>query len=175
MNLSNILLTENLHQYESEPYLDEVVPMFRLPHADAPFEVLISLRTDDFNRYFKSVSELYRVLSQSNQFLGYSSSSKKFTNKKWWKYHFNGGHYTIYRCGENMHIHFCLKRKESINPPSEIQVKMRITKGFKGFKPFILVGVNNTELYRTAYGYRNCPHKIQFIGERYSQKESLPF
>jgi hypothetical protein len=64
---------------------------------------------------------------------------------------------------------------EDTTMPSEVQMKMRILKSFKGYKPFILVGVNNTTLQQTAREFLNCYSRKQIIGDRYNDSDDLPF
>lgn len=175
MNQNNSFSSKSELQSGSEVYIDEFVPMFRFPDFEAPYEILISLKYDDFNTRFSSVSDFYKILSQSNQSIGVSNPTKNFTNRKWWNYHFSGGHFFTYKCGEDLHIHIVLNRNENCLLPSEIQVKMRIIKAFRGFKPNIVVGINNTLLYRTAYGYRKCSTTIQYLGDSIPEKDELPF
>lgn len=149
--------------------------MLRTQDTEAPYEILISLGIDDFQRRFKSVSALYRILSKSNQGIGITNPTLNHTNRKWWRYHFNGGEYRTHYCENMIHIHFILDMNEDTAIPSEVQMKMRILKSFKGYKPFILVGVNNTTLQQTAREFLNCYSRTQIIGDRYTDSDDLPF
>jgi len=149
--------------------------MLRTQDLEAPYEILISLGIADFQRRFKSVSALYRILSKSNQGIGIANPPPNYTNRKWWKYHFSGGLYRTHYCGDMIHIHFILDMNEATTIPSELQVKMRILKSFKGYKPEIMVGINNPLLYRTARLYLDCYSRTQIIGNRYNDSDELPF
>jgi len=149
--------------------------MLRTQDLEAPYEILISLGIDDFQRRFKSVSALYRILSKSNQGIGITNPTLNHTNRKWWRYHFYGGLYRTHYCDDKIHIHFILDMNDDTTIPSELQVKMRILKSFKGYKPFILVGVNNSMLHQTARPFLNCYSRTQIIGDRYNDSDDLPF
>lgn len=149
--------------------------MLRTQDMEAPYEILISLSIDDFQRRFKSVSALYRILSKSNQGIGIPNPTLNHTNRKWWRYHFNGGEYRTHYCENMIHIHFILDMNEDTTIPSELQVKMRILKSFKGYKPIILVGVNSTMLHQTTDPFLNCYSRTQIIGDRYNDSDELPF
>ena len=149
--------------------------MLRTQDLEAPYEILISLDIGDFQRRFKSVSALYRILSKSNQGIGITNPTQNYTNRKWWRYHFNGGEYRTYYCENMIHIHFLLDIYEDTTIPSEVQMKMRILKSFKGYKPLILVGVNNKILQQTARTLFKCYSRIQIIGDRYNISDELPF
>ena len=153
----------------------DLFPLFQRTEPFAPYEILISLKNDDFNRRFNSVSTLYRILSNSNQSVGISSPTKNHTNRKWWKYHFSGGYYNTYNCSEYKHIHFVLDMTPDSHLPSELQVKMRILKGFKGYKPSIILGVNNDLIKLDTLRYQQCYTESQTIGERYNDNTDLPF
>ena len=158
-----------------EVHFDDLFPLFQRTEQFAPYEILISVKTDDFNRRFNSVSTLYRILSNSNQSVGISSPTKNHTNRKWWRYHFSGGYYNTYTCNEYKHIHFVLDMNPDTPLPSELQVKMRILKGFKGYKPTIRAGVNNDFIKLDTLRYQECYTETQTIGDRYNENTELPF
>ena len=149
--------------------------MLRTQDLEAPYEILISLSLDEFQRRFKSVSAFYRLLSKSYQGIGIVNPTPNYTNRKWWKYHFYGGLYRTHYCDDIIHIHFILDMNDDTTIPSELQVKMRILKSFKGYKPLIMVGINNHLLNRTVRPYLDCYTKTQIIGNRYNDSDELPF
>ena len=147
----------------------------RLPKTDAPYEILIEVSKDVFDRRFKSTSEFYRVLSNSNQSIGIASPVKNYTNRKWWKYHFMGGYYTTYICSDKFYINFVLDLNPNSHIPSELQVKMRILKSFKGYKPITYVGIENNQIFNLKNQFENCYGESQLIGNRYNSNDDLPF
>jgi hypothetical protein len=149
--------------------------MFRIKDDEAPFEILIQTNKTELFKRFESISSFYRALSKSNQTVGISSPTRNHTNRKWWKFHFTGGFYFTYSCDDALYIHFVLDRRNYSPPPSDMQIKMRIIKAFKGYKPIIWSGINNKALYRTAYKLRECYTDIQYIGDRYNREKELPF
>ncbi len=149
--------------------------LYRLPKTDAPYEILIEVSKDVFDRRFKSTSEFYRVLSNSNQSIGIASPVKNYTNRKWWKYHFKGGYYTTYNCSDKFYINFVLDLNPNSHIPSELQVKMRILKSFKGYKPITYVGIENNQIFNLKFQFENCYGESQLIGSRYNSNHDLPF
>jgi hypothetical protein len=171
-NQNDPFLLENSDSNYELPIEDLIKVIFDGYKEEMPYEILIQMDFEKFERKFKSVSKFYRVLSNSNQTISVRSPIKNNTNRKWWNFHFSGGEYTTYKCGDKITIHFELDCNPAAYTPSVIQVKMRIMKALN-YKPFILLGTNNDIIDTELTSLQDCIIESQTIGKRYNNKENL--
>jgi hypothetical protein len=158
----NLLLLKEGEEEQIE--IDTLIPLFKIKEGETQYDILIKTDKDSFYKKFNSVSELYKVLSKSNQTVRISSPTKNYTNRKWWDFHFIGGVYVVYQCDEYFYIHFKLDRREYSYPPSELQVKKRVRKAFEGLSITLWVGVNNKYVKRKISMLRECYCRPQNVG-----------
>lgn len=124
------------------------------------FYFLISFdKVKFFNRY-KSSSNWFRTLSNSNQVVGYEA------NRKFWKDNFIGGIYTTIECDKNIILYFVLEKKNLSFSINELSFKSRIIKISFGIFSHLIFN-NKLEIENFLLDFQNCLHIKRNIGEWY--------
>lgn len=150
----------------SDKNVKKLIDMIFSDEEIITYEVLVALKSDIFQKKYKSVAEFYRVLSNSNQSFGIGTAIQSNTNRNWWKSLFMGGHYKTYNCNDILYIYFNLETVPNTKKPNEIQLRNRIAKALK-YKPIILSGYRNLEIKNILKKIENCYSSTQYIGKHY--------
>jgi hypothetical protein len=122
---------------------------------------LLIFEKESFISKHKSSSKWYRVLSNSNQTTGYKS------NRLFWSETFVGGKYNTIECENEIILHFTLELNESVKPPNELGMRLRIGKTSKGVK-YNLILNNTSEIEESLFKYQNCNSTLRNIGKWYN-------
>lgn len=126
------------------------------------FCFLISFERKKFFNKYKSSSNWFRTLSNSNQVVGYES------NRKFWKDNFVGGNYTIIECDENIVLYFVLEKNYIGIPINELSLKSRITKISFGIFNHLIFN-NEIEIENYLSDFHNCFFTKRNIGLWYKK------
>jgi hypothetical protein len=126
------------------------------------FCFLISFEKEKFFKRYKSSSNWFRTLSNSNQVVGYES------NRKYWKDNFLGGIYTTIECDRNIILYFVLEKKNFGSSINELNLKSRITKISFGFFNDLIFN-NELEIENYLLDFQNCFFTKRNIGEWYKK------
>ncbi len=127
-------------------------------------KVTVEINPINFFNQKKSISDIHRTLSNSNQMLGYKS------NRQFWQENFSGGLYTFNINNEMIEITYLLNLKNEINDNIINNLRARIKKIIWSG---ITISKGSTEKTLKQYISNNEISGLRFIGEGHKLKNQI--